>query len=76
MDNCKDVVEKNYEFATHYLVEKESAVKKMKNINEFIQLRVDEILLKSIAQLEKKKIMPNTKHSSTRWNQKMKSKNS
>jgi len=75
MDNCKDIVEKDYEFATHYLVEKESAVKKMKNVNEFIQLRVDEILLKSNVELEKKKVMPTTKHLSTRWNQKMKSRN-
>ena len=75
MDNCKDIVNKDHEFATHYLVEKESAVKKMKNINEFIQLRVDDILFKSSLELEGKKLNPNTKLLANRWNQKLPSKN-
>ena len=75
MDNCKDVVEKNYEFGIYYLIVKESAVKKMKNVNEFIRLRVDDILFKANTELEHGKQMPSSKNLHTRWNQKMKSRN-
>ena len=75
MDNCKDIVEKNYEFAIHYLIAKQSAVEKMKNINEFIRIRVDEVLFKANSELEYRKQMPSSKMLHNRWVKKMKSRN-
>ena len=74
MSNCSDIVDKDYGFATHYLVEKENVVSKMKNINEFIQLRVESVLTKGLVELEGRKVLPRTSILYNRWNKKMNSK--